>query len=168
MRYLIALLVLSLNLIALNSKAALFPFQKDTIVPSEHKFVSEEIYVPKTFDPATLVKQFLEHLKEGKHTIGFVHEDDLAMIEEKKLTEKRLFFDSYKVVSIGKRMAMVQVYTVRGTSITCKLLTLRYYQNMNGHFLLVPGKVEKFEKKMGDITIKKVFLSTWTMESICQ
>lgn len=164
----VILFVLSLSLIASNSSASFLSLTQDTIVPSEHKFVSEEVYVPKTFDPATLVKQFMEHLQEGKHTIGFVHEDDLAMIEEKNLTEKRLFFDSYKVVSIGKRMAMVQVYTVRGTSITCKLLTLRYYQNMNGHFLLVPGKVEKFEKKMGDITIKKVFLSTWTMESRCQ
>ena len=167
MRFIIAALVLGLNLITLNSTAAL-TLPIDTVIPSEHKFVSDEVFVPKTFDAATLVKQYMEHLKAGKRTMGFLHEDELAMIEEKKLSEKRFFFDSYKVVSIGKRMAMVQVYTARGTSISCKLLTLRYYQNMNGHFLLVPGKVEKFEKKMGDITIKKVFLSTWTMESRCQ
>lgn len=140
---------------------------QDTIIPSKHKFKSDEVYVPKTFDAATLIKQFMEHLKEGKRTMGFLHEDELAMIEEKKLTEKRLFFDSYQVVSIGKRMAMVKVLSARGTSISCKMLMLRYYQNMHGHYLLVPGKIEKFEKKMGDITIKKVFLNTWTMEKMC-
>lgn len=168
MRFLIAVLVLGLNLLAINSNAAIFTNPEDTIIPSEHKFVSDEIYRPKAFDAATLVKQYMEHLKAGKRTIGFLHEDELDMIEEKKLTEKRLFFDSYKVESIGKRMAIVKVYSARGTSISCKQLMLRYYQNMHGHFLLVPGKVNKFEKKMGDITIKKVFLDTWTMEQMCQ
>lgn len=160
--------VLGICLMTLNASAAVFVNPEDTIIPSEHKFISDEIYKPKAFSAATLVKQYMEYLKAGKHTIGFLHQDELDMIEEKQLTEKRLFFDSYKVISIGKRMAIVKVYTARGTSISCKQLMLRYYQNMQGHYLLVPGKVSTFEKKMGDITIKKVFLNTWTMEQRCQ
>jgi hypothetical protein len=110
----------------------------------------------------------MDHLKAGKRTMGFLHKDELAMIEEKKLTEKRMFFDSYQVVSLGKRMASIKVYTARGASISCKLITLRFYQNMHGHFYLVPGKVQKFEKKMGDVTLKEVFINTWTMESGCK
>lgn len=166
MRYLLAATVLSLNLIALNS-VAVNNLSQDTIIPSKHKFASKTVYVPKTFAAAQLVKEFMDHLKAGKRTIGFLHKDDLEMIGEKDLTEKRLFFDSYQVVSIGKRMAMVKVFSARGTSITCKMLMLRYYQNMNGHYLLVPGKTEKFEKKMGDITLKKVFINTWTSEQRC-
>lgn len=166
MRITLAAIVISLNLIALNSIAA-DALPQDTVIPSKHKFVSSEEYVPKTFEAAQLIKMYMDHLKSGKRTMGFLHADEVAMIEEKKLTEKRLFFDSYQVVSIGKRMAMVKIFSARGTSITCKMLMLRYYQNMHGHFLLVPGKVETFEKKMGDITIKKVYLSTWTMEQRC-
>ena len=98
----------------------------------------------------------MDHLQAGKRTMGFLHEDELAMIEEKKLVEKRLFFDSYKIVSAGKRMAIIKIYTVRGASISCKQLMLRYYQNMHGNFYLVPGKVQTFEKKMGDVTLKTV------------
>lgn len=168
MRYLIAVLVLGLSLMALNANAAIFINPEDTIIPSEHKFASDEVYNPKAFDAATLVKKYMDYLQAGKRTMGFLHQDELDMIEEKKLTEKRLFFDSYKVVTIGKRMAIVKVYTARGTSISCKQLMLRYYQNMHGHYLLVPGKVSTFEKKMGDITLKRVFLNTWTMEQRCQ
>lgn len=167
MRYLLAATIFSLNLIALNSVAANNKLLQDTIIPSKHKFASSEVYVPKFFDAASLVKKYMEYLKAGKRTMGFLHKDDLEMIGEKNLKEKRLFFDSYKVVSIGKRMAMVKVLSARGTSITCKTLMLRYYQNMHGHYLLVPGKTEKFEKKMGDITLKTIFLNTWTMEQRC-
>jgi hypothetical protein len=166
MRFLLVATFLSFYLMALDAVAT-DRIRQDTIIPSKHKFISNEVHVPKAFEAAKLVKQFMEYLKAGKRTIGFLHEDELDMIEEKKLTEKRLFFDSYQVVSIGKRMAMVKVFSARGTSITCKMLMLRYYQNMHGHYLLVPGKVEKFEKKMGDITIKKVFLNTWTTEQRC-
>lgn len=167
MRYLLAATIFSLNLIALNSVAANNNLPQDTILPSKHKFSSKEIFVPKIFDAASLVKKYMEYLKAGKRTMGFLHKDEVEMIGEKDLTEKRLFFDSYQVVSIGKRMAMVKVMSVRGTSITCKMLMLRYYQNMNGHYLLVPGKSEKFEKKMGDITLRKVFLNTWTSQQRC-
>ncbi len=166
MKHLIVALVIGLSLAKTN--AAVIANPTDTVVPSKHKFVSSQIYKPKAFSPAILVKQFMEHLKAGKHTIGFLHQDEIDMLGEKKLTEKRLFFDSYKVISIGKRMAIVKVYTARGTSISCKQLMLRYYQNMQGHYLLVPGKISRFEKKMGDITLKKVFLDTWTMEQRCQ
>jgi hypothetical protein len=141
--------------------------KKDTIIPSKHKFESKEVYVPKLMQASMLIQMYMEFLKEGKRTIGFLHEDELAMIDEKKLTEKKLFFDSYKVVTTGRRMAVVQVYSARGTSINCKKLTLRYYQNMKGYYYLIPGKVETFEKKMGDITLKEVFINTWTMQSMC-
>ena len=161
------IIVLLLSWVTQNLTATTIILPEDTIIPSKHKFVSNEVYVPKTYEATKLISLFMEYLKEGKHTIGFVHEDELAMIEEKKLTEKRLFFDSYEVISLGKRLATIKVYTARGASISCKLLTLRYYQNMQGFFYLVPGKVETFEKKMGDITLKEVFLNTWTSESPC-
>lgn len=167
MKYNFVIILLFLSWVTQNLTAATVTLSGDTIIPSKHKFVSNEIYVPKTYEATKLISMFMEYLKEGKHTIGFLHEDELAMIEEKKLTEKRLFFDSYEVVSLGKRMATIKVYTVRGASISCKLLTLRYYQNMQGFFYLVPGKVETFEKKMGDITLKEVFLNTWTAEAPC-
>ena len=167
MKYNFVIILLLLSWVTQNLTAATITFSGDTIIPSKHKFVSNEVYVPKTYEATKLISMFMEHLKEGKHTIGFLHEDELAMIEEKKLTEKRLFFDSYEVVSLGKRMATIKVYTVRGASISCKLLTLRYYQNMQGFFFLVPGKVETLEKKMGDITLKEVFLNTWTSETPC-
>ena len=139
----------------------------DSIVPSKHKFESEEIFVPKLMQASQLIQAYMSFLKDGKRTMGFVHQDELAMIEEKKLTEKKLFFDSYKIISIGKRMAIVQIYSARGTSISCKKIVLRYYQDMHGHYYLIPGKVQKFEKKMGDITLKEVFINTWTSESLC-
>lgn len=141
--------------------------KKDTIIPSKHKFKSIDTYVPKVMQASQLIQMYMSFLKDGKRTIGFVHQDELAMIEEKKLTEKKLFFDSYKVISTGKRMATIQVYSARGTNITCKMLMLRYYQNMSGYYYLIPGKVQTFEKKMGDITLREVFINTWTMESIC-
>ncbi len=168
MKLRVVILVGLLNLIALNLDATNIILQKDTIIPSKHKFASNEVYVPKTYETTKLISLFMEYLKEGKRTIGFLHEDELAMIEEKKLTEKRLFFDSYEVISLGKRMATIKVYTVRGASISCKLLTLRYYQNMQGFFYLIPGKVETFEKKMGDITLKEVYINTWTSEAPCK
>ncbi len=167
MRYYFVLFILVLNLIGLKSNAAEIIMPGDTIIPSKHKFASDKIYVPKTLNTVILITQFMDHLKAGKRTMGFLHKDELAMIEEKKLVEKRLFFDSYKVVSVGKRMAIIKTYTVRGASITCKQLMLRYYPNMHGHYLLVPGKVETFEKKMGDITLKTVYLNTWSSESRC-
>ena len=154
-------------MVTLNSKATVISLPQDTVVPSKHKFASDVIFVPKTLHTTKLITLFMDHLKAGKRTIGFLHEDELAMIEEKDLTEKRLFFDSYQVVSLGKRMATIKVFTARGASISCKLITVRYYQNMFGHFYLVPGKVQKFEKKMGDVTLKQVFINTWTMESSC-
>lgn len=166
MRYNLAIFTLLLNLVWLNSNASI-SLPQDTIIPSKHKFASDEVYVPKTYEVTKLISLFFDYLKEGKRTIGFVHEDELAMIEEKKLTEKRMFFDSYQVISIGKRMATVKVFTARGASISCKLITLRYYQNMQGFFYLVPGKVEKFEKKMGDITLREVYINTWTSEAPC-
>lgn len=141
--------------------------QKEIITPSKHEFSSDEVYVPKLMQASMLIQMYMEFLKEGKRTIGFLHQDELDMIEEKKLTEKKLFFDSYKVVSTGKRMAVIQVYSARGTSISCKKLMLRYYQNMKGYYYLIPGKVQTFEKKMGDITLKEVFINTWTMETMC-
>ncbi len=158
---------LLLSLVSLKSVATNFFLPTDTIIPSKNKFVSDNIYVPKTLNTVKLITEFMDHLLAGKRTIGFLHKDDLAMIEEKDLIEKRLFFDSYKVVSAGKRMAIIKVYTVRGASITCKQLMLRYYQNMYGYFYLIPGKVLTFEKKMGDITLKSVYLNTWTSESRC-
>ncbi|PJB14652.1 MAG: hypothetical protein CO118_07470 [Flavobacteriales bacterium CG_4_9_14_3_um_filter_32_8] len=167
MKYNILSIFLVLSSVAINLNATTITQPQDTIIPSKHKFISNEVFVPKTYEATKLISMFMDYLKEGKHSIGFVHEDELAMIEEKKLTEKRLFFDSYEVISLGKRMATIKVYTVRGASISCKLITLRYYQNMQGFFYLVPGKVETFEKKMGDITLKEVFLNTWTSESPC-
>ena len=166
MRYYLVLFILALNLIVLKSNANII-LPEDTIIPSKHKFTSNKIYVPKTLNSVKLITEFMEYLKAGKRTIGFLHPDELAMIEEKKLVEKRLFFDSYKVVSIGKRMAIIKVYSARGASISCKQLTLRYYPNMHGNYLLVPGKVSTFEKKMGDITLKTVYLNTWSSESRC-
>jgi len=156
-----------MSLASLNSTATNIILLGDTIIPSKNKFVNNKVVVPKTFEVIKLIKQYMEYLKAGKRTMGFLHQDELDMIDEKKLVEKRLFFDSYKVISIGKRMAIIKVYTVRGASITCKQLMLRYYQNMHGYFYLVPGKVLTFEKKMGDITLKTVYLNTWTSESRC-
>ena len=140
---------------------------QDTIIPSKHQFASDEVWVPKVMQASQLIQLYMNFLKEGKRTMGFLHEDELAMIGEKRLTEKRLFFDSYKVISIGKRMAIIQVYTARGASISCKKIMLRYYQNMHGNYYLVPGKVSKFEKKMGDVTLKEIFIDTWTSEMMC-
>ncbi|MCO6501089.1 MAG: hypothetical protein J5I47_12045 [Vicingus serpentipes] len=140
---------------------------QDTIVPSKHKFTSDEVWVPKVMQASQLIQLYMSFLKEGKRTMGFLHEDELAMIGEKNMTEKRLFFDSYKVISIGQRMAIIQVYAARGASLTCKKLTLRYYQDMHGNYYLVPGKVSKFEKKMGDVTLREIFIDTWTSEMIC-
>lgn len=167
MRYCCVIFLLGLSLLSINSKATNITLPGDTIIPSKNKFVSNEIYVPKTLNTVKLITEFMDYLKAGKRTMGFLHEDELAMIEEKKLVEKRLFFDSYKIVSVGKRMAIVKVYTVRGASLSCKQLMLRYYPNMHGNYLLVPGKVQTFEKKMGDITLKTVYLNTWSSESTC-
>lgn len=168
MRCTLIIISLLLSLVSLNTKATSIVLPSDTIIPSKNKFVSDVVYVPKTLNTVKLITEFMDHLQAGKRTMGFLHEDELAMIEEKKLVEKRLFFDSYKVISAGKRMAIIKVYTVRGASITCKQLMLRYYQNMHGHFYLIPGKVQTFEKKMGDVTLKTVYLNTWTTESRCQ
>lgn len=167
MRYCCIIFLFSLSLLTINSKAITITIPGDTIIPSNHKFVSDKVDVPTSRDAIKLIKLYLEYLKEGKRTMGFVHKDDLDMIEEKKLVETRLFFDSYNVISIGKRMAVIKVYTVRGASISCKQIMLRYYPNMEGYYYLVPGKVQTFEKKMGDITLKTVFLNTWTSESTC-
>jgi len=167
MRYCWIIVVFGLSLLAANSNATIIHLRVDTIIPSKNKFVSDKIYVPKTLNTVKLISEFMDHLQAGKRTMGFMHEDELAMIEEKKLEEKRLFFDSYKIVSVGKRMAIIQVYTVRGASISCKQLMLRYYPDMHGNYYLVPGKVETFQKKMGDITLKMVYLSTWSSESTC-
>jgi len=140
---------------------------QDTIVPSKHKFASDEVWVPKVMQASQLIQLYMSFLKEGKRTMGFLHEDELAMIGEKRMTEKRLFFDSYKVISIGKRMAVIQVYAARGASLSCKKIMLRYYQNMHGNYYLVPGKVNKFEKKMGDVTLREIFINTWTSEMMC-
>lgn len=156
---------ISITLLFQNSVLAFT--RQDTIIPSKHQFEDQKVRVPKLMQASQLIQFYMNFLKEGKKTIGFLHEDELAMVEEKKLTEKRLFFDSYKVISIGKRMAVIQVYSARGTAISCKKLILRYYQNMNGYFYLIPGKVQKFEKQMGDITLKEVFINTWTNESPC-
>ena len=59
--------------------------KKDTIIPSKHKFESKEVYVPKLMQASMLIQMYMEFLKEGKRTIGFLHEDELAMIDEKKL-----------------------------------------------------------------------------------
>jgi len=166
MKYYIVVLTIVFNLVWINSNATIL-HQKDTIIPSEHKFSDKNVYVPTTYEATKLISLYFEYLKAGKRTIGFVHEDELAMIEEKKLTEKKMFFDSYEVISIGKRMATIKVYAARGTSLSCKLISLRYYQNMQGYFYLIPGKVSTFEKKMGDITLKEVFINTWTSESGC-
>lgn len=160
--------MLSLNLLTINSIATTIAFPGDTIIPSKNKFVDNKIYIPKTLNSVKLVSEFMDYLKAGKRTMGFLHEDELAMIDEKKLVEKRLFFDSYKIVSIGKRMATIKVYTVRGASLSCNQLMLRFYQNMHGFFYLIPGKVQTFEKKMGDITLKTVYLNTWTTECRCK
>ena len=168
MRFSLVIFVFLLSLVTLISTAANITLPEDTIIPSKNKFFSNKIYVPKTLNTVKLVTEFMDHLKAGKRTMGFLHEDELAMIEEKKLVEKRLFFDSYKIVSIGKRMAIVKVYSARGASISCKQLMLRYYPSMHGFYYLVPGKVSTFQKKMGDITLKTVYLNTWTSESRCQ
>ena len=168
MRYYLVIFLLGLSLLSINSKATNITLPEDTIIPSKNKFVSDKVYVPKTLNTVILITKFMEYLKAGKRTIGFLHPDELAMIEEKKLVEKRLFFDSYKVVSVGKRMAIIKVYSARGASISCKQLMLRYYPNMHGNYLLVPGKIQTFEKKMGDITLKTVYLNTWSSESRCQ
>lgn len=167
MRYSWVILIFGLNLLSLNSNAINITLPEDTIVPSKNKFVNDEVYVPKTLNTVKLITEFMDYLKAGKRTMGFLHEDELAMIEEKKLVEKRLFFDSYKVTSVGKRMAIIKVYTVRGASISCKQLMLRYYPSMHGFYYLVPGKVQIFEKKMGDVTLKTVYLNTWSSESRC-
>jgi len=168
MRYYFLIFILGLTLHSVESRATNITLPEDTIIPSKHKFTSHKVYVPKTLNTVILITEFMDHLKAGKRTMGFLHQDELAMIEEKKLVEKRLFFDSYKVVSIGKRMAIIKVYSARGSSISCKQLMLRYYPNMHGNYLLVPGKVQTFEKKMGDITLKTVYLNTWSSESRCQ
>lgn len=161
------LFILVLNLILQKSNATNIILPEETITPSKHKFVNDKIYVPKTLNSVKLITEFMEHLKADKRTMGFLHPDEIAMIEEKKLVEKRLFFDSYKVVSVGKRMAIIKVYNVRGASITCKQLILRYYPNMHGNYLLVPSKVSTFEKKVGDITLKTFYLNTWSSENRC-
>lgn len=144
-----------------------FAFAQDTILPSQHKFADKTVFVPKLNEESLFITMYMEYLKEGKKTIGFVHEDELDMIGEKKLSEKKLPFTEYQIVAITKREASVKVITARGASLSCKLLTLRFYKNMYGFYYLVPGKVETFEKKMGDITLKEVFISTWTSEKGC-
>ncbi len=167
MKHSLVIFILGLSLLGINSNAANIKLLGDTIIPSKHKFISDVVYVPKTLNTVKLITEFMDYLKAGKRTMGFLHKDELAMIEEKKLVEKRLFFDSYKVVSVGKRMAIIKVYTVRGASLICKQLMLRYYPSMHGFYYLVPGKVQTFEKKMGDITLKTVYLNTWSSESRC-
>jgi len=142
-------------------------FAQDTILPSQHKFKDNTVFIPKLNDETLLITMYMEYLKEGKKTIGFVHKDELDMIEEKKLTEKKMPLTDYQIVSITKREASVKIMTARGASLSCKLLTLRFYKNMYGFYYLIPGKVETFEKKMGDITLKEVFISTWTAEKNC-
>lgn len=142
-------------------------FAQDTILPSQHKFEDKTVFVPKLNDETLLITMYMEYLKEGKKTIGFVHKDELEMTAEKKLSEKKLVFTDYQIVSITKREASVKVVTARGTNLSCKLLTLRFYKGMEGFYYLIPGKVETFEKKMGDITLKEVFISTWTAEKSC-
>jgi len=147
--------------------SALASKDQDTIIPSKNKFKNSSIFVPRITNETELVTLFMDYLKTGKKTIGFLHQDELDMIEEKKLTEKRFFLDEYKIISVGKRQAIVKTFTSKGAGLSCKILTLRYYKNMYGFLYLVPGKVQKFEKKMGDITLKEVYINTWTSEKKC-
>lgn len=142
-------------------------FAQDTILPSQHKFTDKTVFIPKLKEETIFITMYMEYLKEGKKTIGFVHKDELEMVEEKKLSEKKLSFTDYQIISITNRQASVKVITARGTNLSCKLLTLRFYKDMYGFYYLVPGKVETFEKKMGDITLREVFISTWTAEKNC-
>lgn len=159
-KFLFFLTVFSLNL-------CFRVFAQDTILPSQHKFSDNTVFIPKFNDESKLVNTFMDFLKASKKTIGFVHEDELEMIPEKKLTEKKLFITDYQVISISKREAVVKVVSAKGAVLSCKLLTLRYYKNMHGFYYLIPGKVETIEKKLGDITLKEVFVSTWTQEKNC-
>lgn len=142
-------------------------FAQDTILPSQHKFYDKTVFTPKLSDENKLINTYMDYLKAGKKTIGFVHEDELEMIPEKKLTEKKLFITDYQVISVTKREAVVKVVSAKGAILSCKLLTLRYYKNMHGFYYLVPGKIETFEKKLGDITLKEVYINTWTQEKSC-
>lgn len=142
-------------------------FAQDTILPSQHKFSDKTVFIPKLSDENKLVNTYMDYLKAGKKTIGFVHEDELEMIPEKKLTEKKLFITDYQIISITKREAVIKVVSAKGAVLSCKLLTLRYYKNMHGFYYLVPGKIETFEKKLGDITLKEVYINTWTQEKNC-
>ncbi len=141
--------------------------EQDTIIPSKNKFKNDAIFIPKITDEKKLVTLFMDYLKAGKKTIGFLHQDELAMIGEIKLTEKRFFLNDYKIISVGKRQAIVKTFTSRGVGLSCKILTLRYYKDMHGFLYLVPGKVQTFEKKMGDITLREVYINTWTSEKKC-
>jgi hypothetical protein len=161
------ILLLLLCLGSLSSIATIISFPNDTSFSAQNRFVSDKVYVPKTLNHIKLISEFMEYLKEGKRTIGFLHKDDLAMIEEKKFVEKRLLFDSYKIVSVGRRMAEIKIYAIRGSAISCKKIILRYYPNMQGNFYLVPGKIEAYKTTLGDKTIRMAFLHTWTLESIC-
>jgi len=151
----------------ITSTALGYNHPQDTILPSQHKFTDQSIFIPKISDPKEFVTLYMEYLKKGKKTIGFVHPDELAMIDEKKLTEKKFFLSDYKIISIDSRHAVVKTFTAKGVGLSCAILNLRYYKNMYGFYYLVPGKVSKFEKKVGDITLQETYIDTWTQEKDC-
>ena len=162
------ILLLLLSLVSLSSMATILSLPNDTSFRLQNRFVSDSVYVPKTLNNVELVSTFMDYLKAGKRTIGFLHEDDLEMIDVEKYVEKRLLFDSYKIISVGRRMSEIEVYTVRGSAISCKKVTLRYYPNMFGHLYLVPGEIESYKTTLGGVTLRMAFLHTWTLEALCQ
>jgi hypothetical protein len=167
MRCKLIILLLLLCLGSLSSIATNILLPNDTSFSAQNRFVSDIVHIPKTLNHIKLISEFMEYLKDGKRTIGFLHKDDLALIEEKKYVEKRLLFDSYKIVSVGRRMSEIKIYAIRGSAISCKKIILRYYPNMYGHFYLVPGKIEAYTTNLGGKTIRMAFLHTWTLESLC-
>ena len=91
MRYSLVIFLLGLSLLSINSTATTITLPEDTIIPSKNKFVSSKIYVPKTLNTVILITQFMDHLKAGKRTMGFLHPDELAMIEEKNSLKDACF-----------------------------------------------------------------------------
>lgn len=159
-------LTITTILLAYCTYASSLPFNKqDTLLPSEHKFKSKEVYVPKVSEEVVFVTLFMDYMVEGKKLTGFLHKDELMMLEGENLTEKKMQISQYEIVSVGKRMAQVKTYNFK--TYECKTITLRYYKNMYGHVYGVPGKSYKFERKMGDITLKKTYYETWTSASKC-
>ena len=160
-------LITCVQLFAIKLDTGVLTNPDDSITPSKNTFKNDVAFVPKISDEKAFIESYMEEMKKGNKLMGFLAEDELAMIEGDNLTEKRFFLDHYEIISYDRRVAKIKTFTAKGTSLSCKVIELRYYKNMYGHYNLLPGKVQYFERKMGDITLKRTYINTWYSEKIC-